>query len=58
MREKAEHLAELHWVSYTMTARISIGPTPLWEELPQTQRDCLISAMELMLELGHVEPGY
>lgn len=50
---EVERLAELHWIGYTMTARIT-APTPMWDDLDSRQRTSLVTAMELMLELGHL----
>lgn len=52
-----ERLAELHWISYTLPARIRGLDAPMWEELPAIQRECLTTAMQMMVDLGHLDPG-
>lgn len=55
---EAERLAELHWISYGMTARIRDRSLPMWEDLKDTERGSLVTAMDLMLQLGHLKVGF
>lgn len=57
MSDTAEHLAELHWICYRMLALAGGEPAPMWNDMIATQKDALISAMRMLLELEHIKPG-
>jgi len=51
------YLAQLHWISYTMPARLHGLDSPMWEDLPEATRACLTTAMEMMITTGHLHVG-
>lgn len=54
---EAERLAELHWICHAFPAGLWGPRPPLWAELATSQRNSLITAMDLMLMLGHLDVG-
>lgn len=58
MRAKATHLAELLYISEGMHQRPYGIHWPLWSQLTQHERDARTGGMEMMLELGHLKPGF
>lgn len=58
MQEQYEHLAELHYISLRMLMRVRGIESESWDELPDRVRQSFIGAMEMMLEIGHLRPGY